>query len=199
MNVMGLAVAQEDGCCKIAISLIDPISECLPRNCELQDGHTISSKLPLRISAGSITRPHVGQTVFITARKWEQSLECVRKGIMRYQSSVMIGNVPVISVAFGPDAQSNQNRGRAVGLLAVGDVAVGIIAVGAIAAGVIAVGGLGFGVVSVGGLALGLVALGGVAVGGVAVGGLAAGFRSLGGLAIGPHPDGGLRVYWPPS
>jgi hypothetical protein len=103
----------------------------------------------------------------------------------------MIGNVPVISVAFGPDAQSNQNRGRAVGLVAVGDVAVGIIAVGAIAAGVIAVGGLGFGVVSVGGLALGLVALGGLAVGGVAVGGLAAGFRSLGGLAIGPHPGAG--------
>ncbi|MGA8501654.1 MAG: hypothetical protein WB683_08915 [Candidatus Sulfotelmatobacter sp.] len=42
---------------------------------------------------------------------------------MRYQSSVMIGNIPVISVAFGPDAQSNQNRGRAVGLVAVGDVA----------------------------------------------------------------------------
>jgi hypothetical protein len=60
---------------------------------------------------------------------------------MRYQSSLVIGNVPVISVAFGPDAQSNQNRGRAVGLVAVGDVAVGIIAVGAIAAGVIAVGG----------------------------------------------------------
>jgi hypothetical protein len=131
--------------------------------------------------------------------KLKQSLECVRKLIMRYQSSVMIGNVPVISVAFGPDAQSNQNRGRAVGLLALGDVAVGIIAVGAVAAGVIAVGGLAFGVISVGGLALGLVALGGLAVGGVAVGGLAAGFRSLGGLAIGPHPDGGWRVYWPTS
>ena len=129
--------------------------------------------------------------------KLEQGLECVRKGIMRYQSSVMIGNVPVISVAFGPEARSNQNRGRAVGLVAVGDVAVGIIAVGAIAAGVIAVGGLAFGVISVGGLALGLVALGGLAVGWVAVGGLAAGFRSLGGLAIGPHPEGGLRVYWP--
>lgn len=132
-------------------------------------------------------------------RNWEQSLERVRKGLMRYQSSVMIGNIPVISVAFGPDAQSNQNRGRAVGLVAVGDVAVGIIAVGAIAAGVVAVGGMGCGVVSVGGLALGLVALGGLAVGGVAVGGVAAGFRSLGGLAIGPHPDGGLRVYWPTS
>jgi hypothetical protein len=134
-----------------------------------------------------------------TARKLEQSLERVRIGNMRYQSSVMIGNLPVISVAFGPDAQANQNRGRAVGLVAVGDVAVGIIAVGAIAAGVIAVGGLGFGVVSVGGVALGLVALGGLAVGGVSVGGVAAGFRSLGGLAIGPHPDGGLRVYWPTS
>lgn len=72
----------------------------------------------------------------------------------------MIGNLPVISVAFGPDTQSNQNRGRAVGLVAVGDVAVGIIAVGAIAAGVIAVGGLGFGVVSVGGVGLGLSGLG---------------------------------------
>jgi len=48
---------------------------------------------------------------------------------MRYQSSVMIGNIPVIAVAFGPDAQSNQNRGRAVGLVALGDVAVGIVAV----------------------------------------------------------------------
>jgi hypothetical protein len=153
----------------------------------------------MRFVVGATSPYATAQTVFIAARKWEQSLECVRKGIMRYQSSVMIGNVPVISVAFGPDAQSNQNRGRAVGLVAVGDVAVGIIAVGAIAAGVIAVGGLGFGVVSVGGLALGLVALGGLAVGGVAVGGLAAGFRSLGGLAIGPHPDGGLRVYWPTS
>jgi hypothetical protein len=39
------------------------------------DGHTISSKLTRRISAGSIMRLHVGQTVFIAARKWEQSLE----------------------------------------------------------------------------------------------------------------------------
>jgi hypothetical protein len=131
--------------------------------------------------------------------KLKQSLQSVRKPIMRYQSSVMIGNVPVISVAFGPDAQSNQTRGRAVGLLALGDVAVGIIAVGAIAAGLIAVGGFAFGVVSVGGLASGLVALGGLAVGGVAVGGLAVGFRSLGGLAIGPHPEGGLRIHWPTS
>jgi hypothetical protein len=102
----------------------------------------------------------VNLTPRVRCKKREQSLDCIRKGIMRYQSSVMIGNLPVISVALGPDAQSNQDRGRAVGLVAVGDVAVGIIAVGAIAAGVIAVGGMGFGVVSVGGLALGLVAFG---------------------------------------
>lgn len=149
--------------------------------------------LPIFLRMGALRRLRFGPEG--RNKVWRLSVQ----GIMRYQSSVMIGNVPVISVAFGPDAQSNQNRGRAVGLVAVGDVAVGIIAVGAIAAGVIAVGGLGFGVVSVGGLALGLVALGGLAVGGVAVGGLAAGFRSVGGLAIGPHPDGGLRVYWPPS
>lgn len=129
-------------------------------------------------------------------KNWGTKSGCVRIRIMRYQSSVMIGNIPVISIAIGPDAQSNQTRGRAVGLVAVGDVAVGIIAVGAIAAGVIAVGGLGFGVVSVGGLALGLVALGGLAVGGVAVGGLAVGVRSLGGVAIGPHREGGLPIHW---
>ena len=154
---------------------------------------TATSKWPSRGSVAVSGSSRRGQK---TGNKvWSESV----KEIMRYQSSVMIGNIPVISVAFGRDAQSNQNRGRAVGLVAVGDVAVGIIAVGAIAAGVIAVGGLGFGVVSVGGFALGVVALGGLAVGGVAVGGLAGGFRSLGGLAIGPHPDGGLRVYWPTS
>src|SRR5579872_2511273 len=121
------------------------------------------------------------------------------EGIMRYQSKAMIGDIPVLCVAVGPDMQSQQVRGRAVGVIAVGDVAVGIIAVGALAAGVIAIGGLGFGVISVGGVALGLIALGGLAIGGVAVGGLAVGIRSLGGLAIGPHPTGGMRIYWPSS
>jgi hypothetical protein len=85
---------------------------------------------------------------------------------MRYQSTATVGDTPVVSIAFGPDSKSQQLRGRAIGVIAVGDVAVGIIAVGAIAAGVIAIGGLGLGVIGVGGLALGLVALGGLAIGG---------------------------------
>ena len=34
---------------------------------------------------------------------------------MRYQSKAMIGDLPVICVAFGPDLQTQQNRGRAAG------------------------------------------------------------------------------------
>ena len=42
---------------------------------------------------------------------------------MRYQSAAMVGDIPVVSIAFGPDSQTQQARGRAMGVIAVGDVA----------------------------------------------------------------------------
>jgi hypothetical protein len=117
---------------------------------------------------------------------------------MRYQSTATVGDIPVVSIAFGPDHQTQQLRGRAVGVIAVGDVAVGIIAVGAIAASVVAIGGLSLGVIGVGGLALGLVALGGLAIGGVAVGGLAIGVRVGGPAPVNFPQDRRPKAQAPP-
>jgi hypothetical protein len=111
---------------------------------------------------------------------------------MRYQSKAMFGDLPLICVAYGPDLQAEQNHGRAVGVIAIGDVAVGIIAVGAVAAGVVAIGGFGLGLVTIGGFALGFVAMGSFFVGGVAAGGL--GSVSARWEPIGPHPQGGLSI-----
>lgn len=111
----------------------------------------------------------------------------------RFTSKQMIGGLPLIAIATGP--QGREKIGRPVGIIAIGDVPRGIIAIGGFPLGVIAIGGFargiiacgGFtcGVLAVGGCSIGLFALGGVAIGGYALGGLAAYvIRGFGGLPL---------------
>lgn len=116
----------------------------------------------------------------------------------RYRSAATLGNLPLVSVAVGPDPAAGEFRGHAKGVVAIGDIATGVIALGGLARGGVCLGGLSLGLVSFGGLSLGVLlavgglaiggaALGGGAIGGVAVGGGAAGYYACGGGALGPH------------
>jgi hypothetical protein len=113
---------------------------------------------------------------------------------IRYQSSATFLEVPVISVAIGPDLGSNEPRGHARGVIAIGDIATGVVAVGGIARGLIAIGGVAIGGVTLGGLGLGVLAFGGLALGYIALGGAAIGYAAVGGLAIGYYAMGGAAV-----
>jgi hypothetical protein len=117
---------------------------------------------------------------------------------VRRRSAAMIGGIPLLEIAVGPDPERGQVRGHAKAIIAIGDIATGVVALGGLARGVIALGGLALGgitfgglsigaLVAMGGLAIGGVALGGGAVGGVAIGGGAAGYYACGGGAFGEH------------
>lgn len=92
---------------------------------------------------------------------------------VEFRSPQQWGDWPLVHVALGgigPDGK--YSRGRARGVIAVGDTATGLIAVGGVARGVVAVGGVAIGVVAFGCFCLGLVVFGGLAVGVVCSGGL---------------------------
>jgi len=121
----------------------------------------------------------------------------VVRGI-RKRASWGLGDLPFYDIALGPDLERGEIRGRAKGVIAIGDVATGILALGGLARGVVAIGGLAAGLVSFGGLSIGILsaiggcaigglALGGMAVGGVAIGGGARGYYACGGAAAGEH------------
>jgi hypothetical protein len=117
---------------------------------------------------------------------------------IRRRATWSIANLPLYDIALGSDPGRRQLRGRARGIIAIGDIASGVLAIGGYARGIIAIGGLATGIVSFGGLSVGLVsafgglaigglALGGAAVGGVAVGGSSAGYYACGAAAAGVH------------
>jgi hypothetical protein len=117
---------------------------------------------------------------------------------VRFQSTVGIGDIPLIAIATGPDPERGEFRGHARGIIAIGDMATGVVAIGGLARGLFALGGLALGAVTVGGasigvllavggLAIGSVAFGGGAIGGAAIGGGAAGYYACGGGAVGTH------------
>lgn len=111
----------------------------------------------------------------------------------RYTSKRRLFGVPLVHIAFGPEG--TDRRGKARGIIAIGDTALGVFAAGSIARGVVAVGGIAIGVASFGGLAVGLlVVFGGLAIGGLASGGGAVGVVANGGLAIGYAAEGGLAI-----
>lgn len=93
--------------------------------------------------------------------------------------------LPVYDVAFGPDPLTREPRGRAKGLIAVGNVATGWVAVGGHARGGLAVGGTAVGGIAVGGVSAGLIAVGGATAAVLAIGGVAAGLWAVGGVALG--------------
>ena len=97
---------------------------------------------------------------------------------VRKRSKKKLFGLPLYDIAFGIDPETNQLRGRARGIIALGDTATGIIAFGQVARG-----GIAFGQVALGGVAFGLVAVGAVAGGAVAAGLL---FSFAGYLAFSP-------------
>jgi hypothetical protein len=124
---------------------------------------------------------------------------------VRRRSSQSLLGIPLVDVAYGPDAESGESFGRPCGIVAFGDMPVGVIAIGRASFGMIAVGGAAFGVVALGGVAAGafalgglalalFVAVGGMAIGGVALGGCAIGFVAIGGCAIGYYAIGGAAI-----
>jgi hypothetical protein len=128
-------------------------------------------------------------------RELEQEVRLLRgrrPGRVRYRSAAGIGNIPLLSIALGPDLEKGEWRGHARGIVAIGDTAAGVVAIGGLAAGGIAIGGLSIGLASLGGLALGVfLAVGGGAVGGTALGGAAVGRIAIGGGAVGEYACGG--------
>ena len=108
----------------------------------------------------------------------------------RYRSKATLFGLPVIDIATGP--KNGEMRGKAKGIIAIGDIATGGIAIGGLARGIVAVGGIALGVCSFSGVSSGrLTAIGGGASGGLASGGGAVGVLANGGGAVGIMAQGG--------
>jgi ribosomal protein L34E len=108
----------------------------------------------------------------------------------RYRSKATLFGLPVVDIATGP--KNGEMRGKAKGIIAIGDIATGGIAIGGLSIGVVALGGMAIGLCSMGGGAIGLLSAGGgMAVGGLATGGFGAGGLATGGMAVGAVAQGG--------
>jgi hypothetical protein len=111
---------------------------------------------------------------------------------IEFPSSQKWGAWPLVYVSLGgigPDGK--YFRGRARGVIAVGDTATGIKANGGVARSIFAVGSVAVGIVALGALWLGVVVLGGLAVGMVCSGGLPVGSF--------PATDHGLSILELPA
>ncbi len=106
---------------------------------------------------------------------------------IRYTSRWTVAGWPLVSIAFGPDADSGELKGVARGIIALGDYAIGFVAIGGISVGGISIGGVALGGLALGGVALGGLILGGASVGVVAAGGAAIGHYARGGAVIGNY------------
>ena len=106
-------------------------------------------------------------------------------GRFEMRSRAMIGDRPLVHVAFGYDEETGALK-VARGIIAIGNIANGWVAFGGIAIGALAFGGVAIGGIALGGLAVGILVLGGLALAAVlAAGGAAlAGGLSIGGLAL---------------
>jgi len=129
-------------------------------------------------------------------RELEQEVQRLQQGRrpqrVRYRSAATIGDLPLVSIALGPDPEKGEWRGHARGVVAIGDTAMGGVAIGGLAVGGVAIGGLSLGLASLGGVALGVfLAVGGAALGGTAIGGGAVGRVAIGGGAVGEYACGG--------
>lgn len=110
----------------------------------------------------------------------------------RYKSPIVIFGIPLIHIALGPDG--DELRGRARGIIAIGDSARGWFAFGGFAVGIIAMGGVAIGVIAISGCAIGVLAIGGTAIGGLTLGGVAIGVVGEGGGSVGVIAEGGGAV-----
>ena len=120
----------------------------------------------------------------------------------RYKSSIILFGLPLIHIAMGP--AEDGPRGRARGILAIGDNARGLIALGGNVIGIVAIGGFARGLFTVGGFSIGMIAYGGCAFGVftygglslalIAAGGLSCGWIATGGIAIGRYATGAMPI-----
>jgi hypothetical protein len=114
---------------------------------------------------------------------------------VRKRSTKFLWGVPLYDIALGPDPEKNEVRGRARGIIAIGDIATGVLAMGGVARGFVALGGVALGAIAFGGCSLGIfLGVGGVGVGALAIGGLAVGMIAVGGGAVGVVAIGGGAV-----
>lgn len=119
-----------------------------------------------------------------------------RPGRVRYRSAAGIGDIPLLSIALGPDPEKGERRGHARGIVAIGDTATGLVAVGGLAAGGVAIGGLSLGLASLGGRALGVfLAIGGGAAGEYACREGAAGAHVLSATRRDPEAEAYFREH----
>jgi hypothetical protein len=115
---------------------------------------------------------------------------------IRYKSKRKLFGLPLVCIASGANPESNEDRGLAIGIIAIGDISYGVLSIGGLAFGVLSVGGASFGLVSVGGLSIGILALGGAAVGILAaVGGVAIGYNVVGEVSIGIQHFEAAQIY----
>src|SRR5437867_3731437 len=96
-------------------------------------------------------------------------LQNTKARIAHHDSRLRLGSLPLVSIAFGPDPETRENKSTAHGIIALGDRARGVLALGRDATGIVALGGRARGVVAMGGRARGLFAMGGMAMGALAV------------------------------
>jgi RNA polymerase sigma factor (sigma-70 family) len=101
-----------------------------------------------------------------------------------YMSKARLLGLPLVHVNSGTN--ENGRAARAIGWVAIGDIAYGFIACGGFAVGVL----------SFGGAAVGAFSFGGVVLGGLAMGGLGVGYYVLAGLGVGIVGFGGLIIAW---
>jgi hypothetical protein len=133
--------------------------------------------------------PECGKPVVETLRR---NAEFPQFG-KRYRSKATLFGLPVLDIALGP--KNGELRGRAKGIIAIGDIATGLFAFGGIARGIVAFGGVSIGLFSIGGCAFGLLtAIGGFSIGALASGGGALGILANGGGAIGVYAEGGGAI-----
>lgn len=109
----------------------------------------------------------------------------------RYRSKAALFGLPVIDIALGP--HHDGPRGKARGIIAIGDIASGWLAIGGMARGIVAIGGLAIGVFALGSGGVGVVGAcgGGAIAAGIAVGGGAVGTLAEGGAVLGIIAQGG--------
>ena len=113
---------------------------------------------------------------------------------VRNNCSIELFELPLWSVAIGPDEEKGEKSGTAKGLIAIGDSATGIVAVGYLAKGIVSVGVVSIGLFSVGVLNFCFAGVGFFTIGAVLAKGIlaAALYKTSGLIAAGYEATGTL-------
>lgn len=181
---------------------VDPTLEAICLRClekdpksRYSDAKELSNDLDSYLNGRPVVGVRIGR--WATFRQWLRVAR--RQQSSRLTSKTKVGRLPLVSIAWGPDATTDEEFGRAFGVIAIGDRATGVFAYGEKAYGLfafgrVAVGGFCFGLQACGICACGLVSIGLVSFGGLALGGVACGFFATGWIATG-FVALGFKVY----